>query len=852
MWILLALASGMSQHDLPAADSVQAFHPPETQATAVFTPRAVDWVEPKPLALPSAEKLKTVEIRGKTYEIKRVATEPKTPEPEKAAEVPDGGVVSNAGRPGVALYQNLNEALYFRSESNSGRKSDERLVVEDCTFILDFEEGDFDKWAPRRSAILVEGYKEVLIRNCVFISKGRGSDPLRKTIASVYASDCLNVQIEDCYFEGRTIGWRGHVIVFGCGPTTIRNCEINGRNDTSGGIWVATGVGEGKIGWPHQDNESLMIYPAGPLLLENCWLHSQRGKENSDGIYVQSIRPYLIRNCLVDGWGPDDSLIDIGFRDTAPKGHNGKVLVNHGGLGIVEHCELSKGWVKASVGLGGGVLFRRNLLKGAYIFPYVFDGGSWYVVGNVWKNMSTLIVSGRNNQLNGWTPKEGMFINGSKMFLFNNRFESPEKTLNALYVAGAKPGPLKDVIVSDYNVYDMPPPKSWGLEPLGFNEPAATPGGDGKKSKDRPEFRYVTLDDWRAATGNDKNSVLGNASRDKFKSAANPVVLPGNIPMEFGEVPAGLTGAVGVQNADVLKRAKAASAEAAAEMNREILRIPISQVTDKGGSAVVTRTDRKYGDRGTHLQIVGEEGAEASLAVTVPTAGHFAVSSRTVKGTNTGTVQLVIAGRTVGDPVGFDPKRDGVVRHGIVELTSGENVLTLRVVSGADFNFDGFVLEDAVNVERENKRLADARAVKDAAAAENARLDALKVKFEIVGLPIEGRIKGHASNSSSKGRDYKLWQAVGTGDTISFAIDLRTEGNFELSLVTTNQADKGTLALLVDGKEIGSGPLGGTVKFGSAKLSEGSHVVTFRLTGPEGAKDVSVRMQRLDLLPITP
>lgn len=504
-------------------------HAPETQDTINTTPRVVAWVEPKPLNLPSNELLTTISVKGKSYNIKRVA-----PLPKKSEE-------SAKSRAMIALYDQADQALYFRGSGRGGLESKERLIIEDCTFIIDFEEGDFERFEPRRAAIFVEGFKEVLVRNCIFISKATGKDPIRKVTGSFVAYDCVKVEVNDCYFEGRTAGWRGHLLAWGCGPTSIRNVEINGRNEAAGGIWIANGVGESKIGWPHQNEPELMIYPPGPLLVENAWVHDQKGTENSDGIYVQAIQPYLLRNCKVENWGPDDSLIDVGFRDTAPKQHAGKILINHGGLGMVENCEFSNGYVKDSVGMAGGMIFRNNLMRQAWFFPYVFDGGSWYVVGNRFEPLNTVIVSGRGGQTGGWTPQEGIFTNGSKMYLYNNIFVSGnQKPLTALYVGGAQPAALKDVIVADYNVYALAtPPQAWGL------------GSKGEANN------YNSFEAWRAATGNDKNSVLGAGSLDGFKNVpADTVKLPGGVPMQWGQTKVGLTGPVGVQNASVLARAK--------------------------------------------------------------------------------------------------------------------------------------------------------------------------------------------------------------------------------------------------------------------------------------------------------
>ena len=499
--------------------SAQEFSLPQNSDERDYTPAAQIWFEPEAIQLSDRPAPHTVLVRDRQYHLKQTVSK------------------ETSGQAG-AHFEDAETALHFRSESNTGRSAPERLVIDNCTFLIDFQRGNLEDWNPLRSAIHVEGYGEVLIRNCAFAVVSKDSDPIRKTIASIYATDCLKVQIEDCHFQGRTLGFRGHLTLFGCGPTSIRNCEIDGLGGMAGGIWVATGVGEGKIGWPHQKDPSKMIYPAGPVLIENCHVHHQKSKQNSDGIYLQSVGPYLIRNTKFDSWGPDDSLLDVGFRDSASRSYGGKPMTNHGRLGMVERCEFSNGWLKSTVGLGGGLIFRQNKLSNAWIFPYFFDGGSWYLLGNEWEDMDRVAISGRMNQTDGWTPKEGLAANSSKFFIYNNRFGKTKGKLDAVYVGGAAPGPLADVIVADFNHYAFDDPKAWAL------------ASQGEEPKNFPTF-----ENWRKSTGNDRNSVLGRGSRRDFTGARLPFELPGGIPMEFGELESGLTGPVGLADPSAIRLA---------------------------------------------------------------------------------------------------------------------------------------------------------------------------------------------------------------------------------------------------------------------------------------------------------
>lgn len=835
------------------------FHPPVmAPPPTVFTPRPQKWVEPQPLNLPSAEKLDTIVIRDKTFDIKRISKEAQD-YAYRRWQVRNGKVEDknfDATKP-FARYEKTDEALTFDGGGRGGRESKERLIVENCTFIIDFQEGDFGHFNPRRAAIYVNGYKEVLVRNCVFISKARGRDPLRKVIGSVVVYDTVNVQVENCYFEGRTVGWRGHVLVYACGPTSIRNIEINGRNDTAGGIWVATGVGESKIGAPHSDNPELMIYPPGPLLIENAWVHDQKGKENSDGIYVQSIQPYLMRNCKVERWG-EDSLIDTGFRDVAKKPKDQPQLINHGGLGMIENCEFGDGWLKDSVGMGGGQIFRNNLLRpNTYFFPYVFDGGSWYVVNNKFEDMNSVIVSGRNYQLDGWTPGEGMFINGSKMYLFNNYFQAPEgKPVKALYVGGAIHAPLRNAIVADYNIYDMPAPKVWGIEARGVGTqtlPDTKPPADARKGVRAIDAPYPTIEEWRKETGNDKHSVLGTElsaeSLQQFaKLAPDTFKLPGGVPMQWGELgKIGLLGPVGV-TADVTNRAKTISAEIAQDYAEKNFTLQPEKLDIKDKTLEVKQEDRSYASGGAYLLLTPKAaGEKVSFIVKTNRDYRYYVSTSTLGLGGAGKFQLQVNGKPVGEP--FSLGKRGAVSQGKVALTPGEHLFTFISVDGAPGSIDAMTFQDADVLDAESARVAIEKAKADQARAQRDRIDALKTKFEMPNLPIAGKIKGHTSKAAARGREYLLWQATGVGDSIPFAIDVPKAGEYEISIVTTNQADQGELTVLIDDKEVGTAKLAGYLLFGTQQLSAGNHTVTFKLTAPKDAKATSVRFQRLDLLP---
>lgn len=480
---LLLLSSGQVSAEMKfdALPERRAF-PPSVLNSYVPEPRPSQWKEPPRLSLPSDEKLFTTWVTNRTFHLVRVGDD-SAHHLRLRAKADKGELVEGFDANAAYIYaESDSEVPVFLGSGQAGRFSNERLVVDGCTFIMDFQEGDFGRFDPLRSGLYVEGYREVVVRNCAFLSLSYPTDPLRKTTSSLYAADCVRVSIENCWFGGRTIGWRGHINLWGCGPSEIRHVEIDGLGQAAGGIWVATGVGEGKIGFPHDRSvdPSRTLYPPGPLRIENCWIHDQKGKENSDGVYVQSVRPFLIRNCRIENWR-DDSLIDMGFRDTSRRWKSG-FLPNHGGLGIVEHCQFSNGLIKPSVGLAGGIVFRKNVLRNSWFFPYAFDGGSFFVVDNRIDPMARVLVSGRNGQVKGWTPPEGMLAQGGHLYFVSNHVVSVSRPV-ALFVAGAKPGPVADVIRSCANQYSFSEaPTHWAIEHDG---------------------RRWTREEWQSKTGND-------------------------------------------------------------------------------------------------------------------------------------------------------------------------------------------------------------------------------------------------------------------------------------------------------------------------------------------------------------
>lgn len=806
---------------------------PVTVETLDPKPIAVPWVEPKKVGLPSQLDLQTTTVKGRTYKIVRAPKAAQTFQYNRWLATAGKGKSTDKPPEGFdatlafSTYDKEDEALAFYGSGRGGLESKERLIVEDCTFIIDFEEGDFGKFTPTRSAIYVDGYNEVLVRRCIFISKGKAKDPIRKTTASIYAADCQKVQVEDCYFEGRTIGWRGHINIWSCGPTSISDCEINGKGGPAGGVWVATGLGEGKIGYAHQNGDpELVIYPAGPVLVENCYIHDQEGKENSDGIYIQSARPYLIRNCKVEKW-KEDSLVDLGFRDTS-KRWGERWMVNHGGIGMVEHCELADGWIKDSVGLAGGLIFRNNLVKNAYFFFYAFDGGSFYAVGNRFDPMARVLFSGRNEGISGWTPGEGMLAKGGKAYFYNN-YMKPGYRMNGVYIAGKKPGPAKEVIVSDYNAYDGEKPEVWAMEYTNDKLP---------------------LEQWQSESGQDKHTAVApGASLAQFASVPpDTVKLPGGVPMEFGEVKAGLTGPVGVADEGTKQKAQAIAEATAKAFREKFFQAEVATIEPRDATLAAEVVTPSIGrDRTPFRALSGTEGQAISFSVPVEKGAAFYIGTNTTQGATSGEWQLLVDGKPVGEPMELNAK-GGTVMHGSAELTAGDHVITYKAASSeatAALKLITFADKQETDAEKALELAAKEKA--EEVKAEMARLDALTEKFPIPDLPIVGRTKGHTSKSNARGRDYLLWQTAGENDSIGFGVDMPKAGKYVLTVITTNQADKGDLQLLIDGKEVGIAALGGRMPYGKVELTEGQHTFAFKQVSP--AREVGARLQEFQLLP---
>lgn len=806
-------------------------HPPITapaDATReqIFAPLPYTYEEPRPLALPSTAELKTITIRDREYTIRKTPWRPGTT-PEQ--------IKTN----GVAWYDKSDEALFFQGSGGGGLRSMERLIVENCTFVLDYQEGNFDTWDAGRCAIRVEGYNEVLIRNCVFVSRTTKEQEIRRTVASIVAYDCQKVQIEECFFAGRTTGWRGHVLVFCCGPTSIRNIEVHGTRQgdqwsCGGGIWVASGVGEGKIGYMHADEPDLMIYPPGPLLIENAWIHDQTGRENNDGIYIQSVQPFLVRNSKLENWR-DDALMDVGFRDGA--GH-GK-LVNHGGMGIVEQCEFVKGasksFVKNSVGAAGGIIFRNNVLRDIWVMPYIFDGGTWYFVGNEFVDLTGPAICGDDGRGGGWEP--GMLRDGSRMVFFNNRFQAQSGAKLSCLIRSKNAVALPKGLVMDYNVYDLNGAVgAWLVD-------------------DAQEVGAKTWEEWKKLSGSDAHSMAGGKTLETFKGV-NPeaLKLPGCVPMVFGPANAGLTGPVGVTNPKVLANARALVEAFEREYAGANVALQVEDLPVAAKSVDVTKETRKTSGGYAWLVLDGKQVGDAiTFTVTVDQARRYYVNTGTQPTDEGGLYQLAVNGQKVGEATEL-AKKDGV-RHGVASFKAGANALTytltaLGAAGGGRAALDTLGLRDAAQVDQEaafDQAKADKAAAQRAAAA---ALEAAKIKFVIADLPVIGKTKGHLSDAESKGVKYRLWQPVGEGDSVAFGVDITKAGNYAVNIVTHAQTDKGQVQLLVDGKDFGAPQgLSGSMGFGTGELSEGRHTVCLKLLKNGNPAGMKVRLREIDLLP---
>jgi hypothetical protein len=799
-----------------AAIAEARFAAPATQPGVSTTPIVRPYVEPTPLHLPSEEPLDTISIKGKTYTINKLSEATR-------------GIAEARKQPGWAgLYQHADAtaAITLISKAAGGRVSSDRLVVEDCTFVIDFTEGDFEQWEPMRAAIYVEGFKEVVVRNCVFISKARGRDPLRKVVGSIVAYDCLNLKVDNCYFEGRTTGWRGHVLAFCCGPTHISNVEVNGRGDAAGGIWLATGIGEGKLGWMHADKPELMIYPAGPALIENSFIHDQKGKENSDGIYVQSIHPFLIRNCRVDNWG-DDSLIDVGFRDTAPNKYDGETLVNHGYIGVVERSEFTRGWIKSSVGLGGGLVFRGNRVgEGAWMFPYVFDGGSWWVVGNRFDPLTGVIVSGKNAQTDGWTPKEGMFIRGSQMKLFSNEFATRDGAAptKPLFVAGAKPGPLGEAIRSDYNHYAMQLPKVW----------ASDVAGD-----------ITSIEEWRRATKNDVNSIVGAGSLADLRAA--PIDLPGGITFTPGAVTTGLTGPVGLSDSAVAARAKLWSAKVAAELAQLSAVVEAESLADVHGTATAKHEKRNWASGGSYVAIVAAERGHTwggTLQSTLNGRYRVAAGIANSKG---GTWKLAIDGQDVGTAA--LPVKRGTVEFGDAVLTSGPHLIELTLVDGEGAaSVDQFSFERADILEREAVQTKERDARRAAERERRAQLDARTTRIDLTQAKV-AVAGGREGVYGTPPDTYRLWTPDAAGASITIEFDVAEAGEYAIEISLAKQQDKATLVVAIDDQTVANAvATSSPLRLGRSTLTTGIHRLKLQLVASKGAP--KIRLNELKLIPV--
>lgn len=349
----------------------------------------------------------------------------------------------------------------------------ERVVIEDCEIDLRFPAKHFGN-----VGIFIFACKDVTLRNV----RVRGLTDGAEASGGIRIFDADQTLIEDCSIQGSFD--RENLELRDCGPATIRRVESRGRRVGDGyrsgsGIWVANGRGESKLLPANPDRPR---YPSRGLRIEDCVVADCTGTANKDGIYIQSIRDFIVRRCRVENWR-HDGLVDVGFRDT--KGDR----PNHGGTGRFEDCDFHAGYLKVTVGAAGGITFRNCRSRGVSYVPYFFDGGTVYFEKCVFDGFADAAWVGNPNafavnQQGDWLPDPQDTYGRSSVTRFND-CDFRDRELREAFLLGNPKHPFVRFFAGDRNTYDLPNLKVFARDVTGVI----------------PSFA-----EWRRRTGNDRNS----------------------------------------------------------------------------------------------------------------------------------------------------------------------------------------------------------------------------------------------------------------------------------------------------------------------------------------------------------
>lgn len=127
--------------------------------------------------------------------------------------------------------------------------------------------------------------------------------------------------------------------------------------------------------------------------------------------------------------------------------------------------------------------------------------------------------------------------------------------------------------------------------------------------------------------------------------------------------------------------------------------------------------------------------------------------------------------------------------------------------------------------------------------------------FEIEDLRVTAKSGKEAiypnPNPNTGAGKYRLWEADGAGDSISFALTPPKAGRLSLKVYFFNQNNPGSLQLQVDGKDVGAPvSIAQGMEFKGLNLDNTKdQVLTLKLVGLAGVGHTNVRFDRLDLLP---
>lgn len=393
-------------------------------------------------------------------------------------------------------------------------RGEKRVVISNLNLKVKWDHPKPDKFGT--TLFYVEDAGEVVIENLNIIS----ADPDYRQYHTIYIEGAERVIIRNLYLAGTVQSY--HIRLEGCKEVLIDGVEIagidyngTGRRRLGGGIWINNG--DGKPGQAPLTAKHPKL--PGWQVVQNCYLHdnseSDGTERNQDAVLVHSAGDGLLFNCVVENWmrHTADASFDLSFRRGEPEFQDRFFRIERN---IIKNATFYK-----SVGNvpGPNMLFwANNLFINSTYADYHRGAADSVFVNNTYifdlekapENLRGLAMRGSEGYCCLWgysgptALSNGLlFKPGGRFFMFYQNAEPPEDKYH--------------FFVPNHNLYAV---------------------GNASTAWLRTAQRgvvFATLDAWREATSQDKDSLQIDGGPEIFADYAKGDYRP-----VIGAVPPGV------------------------------------------------------------------------------------------------------------------------------------------------------------------------------------------------------------------------------------------------------------------------------------------------------------------------